>query len=409
MAEGALQSALKMRQQAREWARPEGYDFATILPYAINRATGQAEWAIPAFLRDSAVGLVDLVTGPQVGDMTPEATMALMDLAGAGMAAPKPRGALGIFGGKSAKTADLDALSMARDMERAGASPSEIWSKTGWGRGADEKWRFEIDDSKARRTEKTERNDLMQRMSDERYAAEEAGDTETYERLTRELWDEFGPGAGVQDGVRAKYFHDHPELFEAYPQLGEMVIRQPDLPDNTLGVYYPGAQGVDIGWNVPWKTGADLHELQHAVQDIEGFARGSSPDEFFPDYGVAAKRLRESIAVKRAQELMDEAGMTAKDAADFVGEANKVDPRNIEFILTERAKSASPPDLDAIIEKQTKNMEEMNPSSMYRRVAGEAEARNVQKRMEWDAARRRAVLPSLTEDVPRDRQIVKGR
>jgi len=124
---------------------------------------------------------------------------------------------------------------------------------------------------------------------------------------------------------------------------------------------------------------------------------------------VAAKRLRESIAVKRAQELMDEAGMTAKDAADFVGEANKVDPRNIEFILTERAKSASPPDLDAIIEKQTKNMEEMNPSSMYRRVAGEAEARNVQKRMEWDAARRRAVLPSLTEDVPRDRQIVKGR
>jgi hypothetical protein len=46
--------------------------------------------------------------------------------------------------------------------------------------------------------------------------------------------------------------------------------------------------------------------------------------------------------------------------------------------------------------------------SQYRRLAGEVEARNVQKRMDMDAATRRATPPWSTEDVPRDQQIVRG-
>src|SRR5262249_17511373 len=55
-----------------------------------------------------------------------------------------------IFGGPMAKTANLSLLRKARDME-AGASPTwtqghTIFDETGWFRGADGKWRFEIPD-----------------------------------------------------------------------------------------------------------------------------------------------------------------------------------------------------------------------------------------------------------------------
>ena len=53
------------------------------------------------------------------------------------------------FAGERAKTADLNALNLAKRMELDGIDRDDIWVKTGWGRGVDGKWRFEIDDSDA--------------------------------------------------------------------------------------------------------------------------------------------------------------------------------------------------------------------------------------------------------------------
>lgn len=51
------------------------------------------------------------------------------------------------FAGERARTADLDALAKAKEMEAAKADRRDIWSQTGWFKGTDGKWRFEIDDS----------------------------------------------------------------------------------------------------------------------------------------------------------------------------------------------------------------------------------------------------------------------
>lgn len=51
--------------------------------------------------------------------------------------------------GPKAKTASSKNLALAEAMEEDGASREEIWRKTGWIRGADGQWRFEVDDSKA--------------------------------------------------------------------------------------------------------------------------------------------------------------------------------------------------------------------------------------------------------------------
>jgi hypothetical protein len=46
---------------------------------------------------------------------------------------------------------------------------------------------------------------------------------------------------------------------------------------------------------------------------------------------------------------------------------------------------------------------------LYRRNAGEVEARNVATRLNMTAAERRAKAPWLTQDVPDEQQIVRGR
>jgi hypothetical protein len=65
--------------------------------------------------------------------------------------------------------------------------------------------------------------------------------------------------------------------------------------------------------------------------------------------------------------------------------------------------------IDAVFALQKKpGVVSMNEQGLYKRLAGEVEARNVQSRMDMDAATRRATPPWSTEDVPRDQQIVRG-
>ena len=52
--------------------------------------------------------------------------------------------------GRHAATADQAKLAEARDLEVNGYTPGEIYRETGWFRGADGQWRFEIDDSSMR-------------------------------------------------------------------------------------------------------------------------------------------------------------------------------------------------------------------------------------------------------------------
>lgn len=54
-----------------------------------------------------------------------------------------------IFAGPAARTANRAMLRRAQDMAESGADRRAIWDETGWFRGPDGQWRFEIDDSGA--------------------------------------------------------------------------------------------------------------------------------------------------------------------------------------------------------------------------------------------------------------------
>jgi hypothetical protein len=74
---------------------------------------------------------------------------------------------------------------------------------------------------------------------------------------------------------------DHPRLFEAYPSLRDITVEVRPLPGNTLGQWNVQSQTLVMSPKLaePEMLTTVLHEVQHAIQSLEGFAQGgnSSP------------------------------------------------------------------------------------------------------------------------------------
>lgn len=195
-------------------------------------------------LADAATLPGDVTTGK--ADLnTPEGFGRAMNMTGTLTTGGMPMaeaGAAGIFGGKLAKTADLEALQTAKDMAGK-SSPEDIWNKTGWFQGPDQQWRFEIPDNKSA-------------------IADKLGNKGGYE----------GPMQGLLS---------HADLYEAYPWLKN--INTTAWYDRSLRAPVEGQYSSSINTRYGGSgTPADvhsmlLHELQHAVQDTEGFAPGTAP------------------------------------------------------------------------------------------------------------------------------------
>ncbi|MDR1490201.1 MAG: hypothetical protein LBS65_06930, partial [Desulfovibrio sp.] len=130
-------------------------------------------------------------------------------------------------------------LARAQELAESGTSNNAICKKTGWFLGMDGRWRYEIPDNPE---------------------------------------DVHIPTLSVsKKKFTLGQIYDNPELYRAYPQLQDMqVMVQRSSGD---GAYYSPKKGwthgtITIGMKED--AGALLHEIQHAIQDIEGFARGGS-------------------------------------------------------------------------------------------------------------------------------------
>lgn len=154
----------------------------------------------------------------------------------------------------------------------------------------------------------------------------------------------------------------HPLLYKNYPGLKDVHVRfdkttadgaaKISRKADTVPEITVGTKGATTGQI----KGTLLHEIQHIIQDKENFARGGSPAQF-------GSKAMMSLMQKGKQ---------------YTGWS---DPK----FQTDFAK-----------EKMT----------MYRQLAGETEARNVTKRMNYSDQRRLETPVAKTEDVPRPLQTV---
>ena len=296
-------------------------------------------------------------TSPQfIGDVADVAGS--IGVGGVGAAANRPGSSLGIFGGRMARNAPLDDLARAEAMEQAGQNADDIWRSTGWGRGADGDWRFEIDDSEAGLDGPALRSFINEPR-----------------------------GTLIETGMHA---FEHPDLKKSYQFDGPLeVIKGPHVggkySDVTDGVLARGSNEEDI-------RSVTLHELQHGVQSREGFARGSSPEaERFDLFKDADKQAA------RYQSLMSQMMKWENDL-----DSGTLSPAVAEH--TNRLLAAAQKELDSINARRS-----ADPYELYRRTAGEVEARNVQARRDFTKEERRRITPWETEDVPRAQQIVRKR
>ena len=189
------------------------------------------------------------------------------------------------FGGTRAVQADLQALERAQAMERQGVDAETIRKDTGWFRGADQQWRFEIDDSGMAysRWGDLRRED---RAEYERFRELEGrfiSGTLTEQDLAelRGLIDEgHGTGRAEESGLlKLADFIQHDELFENYPQLKNTTLAFVDLRNGARGQYDPTMDVIALDRSLRGEPEDVLiHEIQHAIQQKEGFAGGSSPE-----------------------------------------------------------------------------------------------------------------------------------
>lgn len=323
--------------------------------------------------------------------------------------------------------ADIDYIAVAESMRAQGKNPQEIRLATGWELGADGKWRYEIPDFVFKDDWDSAVRDARSRLDSE-YAKrqENVSDDSEFMALEEQL------AAEKRNLIVSRNLSeivDAPELFSAYPQLKDLTVEFGPLPDR-VGGYFSEDRNVirlplDSAISSEQARSTLVHEVQHAVQRIEGFTRGSNPEQF-PLKSFALWRDMQRLRELRRSDAWNE----YKQKNDAIDPFEASDEQWAEITALENN-----PDVAAVLAEverlRTKwgvsetvvraiNSDEWDPFSstgrelddsdpdyrvrQYRNVAGEVEARNVQSRLDLSDEERRTRLLSETEDVPRELQ-----
>lgn len=250
--------------------------------------------------------------------------------------------------GPNATNWDEDRAREAQEMERNGATPEEIWRDTRTIRGTDNAWRQEIDDSDARL-----------KITTPEIAA---FDADTFEVSGRRY--------------RADEVLDHPELFDAYPELRDYEIAFYDNSDDVgsrgflissekllgVGAYDTNDEGRLVLTDPRDILSTTMHEIGgHGVQNIEpDFETGGSAGPVELDIYNKIRDTDADPSITRDDEwIIDYFGHDAYNTIDTLTGMNDV----------------------------------------YRGYGGEIDARSIQNRLDMDDEERSQNMPKF-DDSP---------
>jgi len=273
--------------------------------------------------------------------------------------------------------------------ENAKAPPK--W-KTGWFKWADGKMRFEIDDSQAkfefpkRTTDKTNLEYWKASLD-----IADAPDTEVsfmkeldWFKWTNDEYRAYQRKMGYDKMYDIKKWEyrlwdvlQHSELYKQYPELANTPVSF-HTEWGTRSAWEMTNWKISIAVNSKDPKSVILHEIQHIIQTKEWFAKGGSIDWVMWD-------IRNKITTlwKEMEKLWWKWYWTP--------EYNKIRSEYNSYID---------------IEKKAKT-EPWKALELYKSLAWEVEARNVQSRMNLTAKERTIKKPESTEDIPRPKQIIR--
>ena len=336
-------------------------------------------------------------------------------------------------------------------MEAEKKDAKAIKMATGWERGADGKWRYEIADMK----EFDRNGNLLYRKHHPDYAryielqnkelknlfeeGEELTDKEReeYEALSKKYESDTFGGEKLDNNHTLEAYVDAPELFKAYPELKNVGLRFENTGGNEIASYRYISSVFDVDKDdvgeIVVNTGkvskntrtrevksAVLHEMQHAIQEIEGFAGGGSPKSMQKRFEAAKEEWRARAWADALRYKADEMGEHYNQAAvekALIDEYKEMGMDNDEWMpdrvtrmkgFNYFARGYADRSMDSDIKNFRLNEStraDFSPYVEYTRLGGEVESRNVESRMGMSAEERRASLAAETEDVSREDQI----
>jgi hypothetical protein len=248
--------------------------------------------------------------------------------------------------GPSAATYNPQSAFEAAKMLKQGVPEAEVFKATGTTKGLDNVFRQEI----------TDENALIKGTGN-------FGD----------IYEQRKAAYGVTTPTVEEVFR-HPELFAAYPQLkGNQVMLLPATSKNNAS-YSPteGIIRVNPNLTADQATSSILHELQHGVQEIEGFNKGTDA----------------AVILKNLQKQQDDIDTRLTEANRALSKAVGTD--QYETLMKARDK----------ISKEYRNLVGTDIRGIfgkamdeYKSYGGEAEARLAQARQKLTNEQRRNIFP----------------
>lgn len=330
----------------------------------------------------------------------------------------------------------MNNLAVAKEMEEAGKTAKEIWIATGWERGVDGKWRYEIQDLSSLDLKPIDlANESVNGkiwIDNEITLGELFHDNDLFKAYP-ELRD-IKLGFVYFDDIRTtgQYHSDSKTIFLPKQSLGQVFLFDKDTADTLKSrkaqekeefakgvknfldyiseskkIYATGKEGFNIKFGNVAET--IVHEIQHVIQDIEGFAKGGNWLAF---RDITARDQANKLA-KEANNIFDKQSEEWKNKVRAINRA-KIDQ---DFDLVEELESELEDDIaykeyddlnfDALLLMEDPDEVITTAFEQYQNLTGETEARNVSARLKTPESERKTIPLSETEDVSRSNQIVK--
>lgn len=306
---------------------------------------------------------------------------------------------------------------------------------TGWERGADGKWRYEVEDFEIDPKGLARRNRLWSNLSwGKEYDALSDklfdGIELTEEEAARfdELSEKAEELRTTYEANDVRYLDDYVKdenLFKAYPELKQIRVEIYNAPTRNTGATYYESQNL-IRVNESVLDRADFrsilaHEVQHTVQSIEGFARGGNSMTYRKHLDALKEKRDAWSMIEEFADKREELGEDASQMDVYNALVNEYHSDGFEFgdgFIPSRNAFDKGFNLwvrgydkegyeDAYNEYQSliEKFGLGGENDRYNELSGEVEARNVQSRMNMTPEERRNTLASETEDVAREDQI----
>lgn len=294
-------------------------------------------------------------------------------------------------------TIRVDNLDVARQMEGEKKDAKSIKMATGWERGADGQWRYEVPDPLIDGVDK-----IVSEKVEKQIAANKPLSSL---RLTPiKLADAIG--------------EDHP-LLKAYPELAKMKIKFKDLGSSTAAQYDRTDRSLTIhSWLAKEQGGLQkylkttlAHEIQHAIQHIEGFAAGgnttTSQQKYISSLESQLSFLENNIDVQEGKYALAAKDRELRERIPWNGHEDSDYQKAYRAILQEvyEEHPLFKQYKEIADSKRLRDARNINGYEFYNRLSGEVEARNVERRMKMTPEERRQSLAAETEDVARDDQM----